>query len=182
MSLRMRAIARPYARALFEVTQAQRQTDKVRKELEQVRDAVSGSQDFRRFLASPVVADSDRKAVVSQVARRMMLSKITTNFLLLLSDKRRLNALEDIVVLFAEEADRAEGVVRAEAFAPVKLSAVQVSRLRAALEEMTGRKVVVEDNVDATLMGGLLVRIDGQIYDTTVKSQLAALRQQVLRI
>lgn len=182
MSLRMRAIARPYARALFEVTQAQRQTDAVRKELEQVLAAVTGSQDFRRFLASPVVADSDRKAVVGQVARRMMLSKLTTNFLLLLSDKRRLNALEEIVLLFGEEADRADGVVRAEAFAPVKLSAVQVSRLRSALEEMTGRKVVVQDSVDATLMGGLLVRIDGRIYDTTVKSQLAALRQQVLRI
>lgn len=182
MSLRLRAIARPYARAFFEVTEAQRVTDQVRKELEQVRELVAGSQDFRRFLATPVVTDSDRKAVVAKVAQRAGLSKLTTNFLLLLSDKRRLNALEEIVKLFHAEADRAAGVVRAEAFAPVKLSAVQVSRLRAALEEMTGRTVVVDAAVDASLMGGLLVRINGEVYDTTVKSQLAALRQQVLRI
>lgn len=182
MSLRLRAVARPYARALFDVTQAQGVTAAARQELDKVRDAVVGSQDFRRFLASPVVAQSDRKTVIRQVAKRLGLSALVTNFLLLLSDKRRLNALEEIVALFNAEADRAEGVVRAEAFAPVKLSAVQVGRLRSALEEMTGRKVVVEDNVDATLMGGLLVKIDGHIYDNTVKSQLEAVRQQVLRI
>lgn len=182
MSLRLRAVARPYARALFDVTQAQRVTEQARKELEQVRDTISGSQDFRRFIASPVVKDSDRSAVIREVAKRMSLSKLVTNFLLLLSDKRRLNALEQIITLFNAEADRAAGVVRAEAFAPVKLSAVQVSRLRTALEEMTGRKVVVEDSVDATLMGGLLVKINGEVYDSTVKSQLGALRQQVLRI
>lgn len=182
MSLRLRAVARPYARALFEVTEAQGVTDQARKELAAIREAVAGSTDFRRFLSTPVVQDSARKTVITAVAERMGLSKLVTNFLLLLSDKHRLNAIEEIEELFAAEADRAAGVVRAEAYAPVKLSAVQVSRLRAALEEMTGRKVVVADSVDASLMGGLLVKINGEVYDSTVKSQLAALRQQVLRI
>ena len=182
MSLRMYSIARPYARALFEITEATKSTDAVRKDLEAVLEAVKGSQDFRRFLASPVVADSDRKAVVAAVAQKLGVSKLTANFLQLLADKRRLNVVEEIVELFEREADDAAGVLRAEAFAPVKLSAIQVNRLRAALEEMSGRKVVVADAVDATLMGGLVVRMNGQIFDTTVKSQLEAIRQKVLRI
>lgn len=182
MSLRMHAIARPYARALFEITESKKSTEAVRKDLESLLGAVQGSSDFRRFLASPVVKDSDRKAVVAAVAQKLGVSKLTANFLQLLADKRRLNVIEEIVELFNREADAAAGVLRAEAFAPVKLSALQVNRLRTALEEMTGRKVVVADAVDPSLMGGLVVRMNGQIFDTTVKSQLDAIKQKVLRI
>lgn len=182
MSLRMHAIARPYARALFEITAAKKSTEAVRKDLGALLELVQGSQDFRRFIASPIVNDRDRKAVVATVASRLGLTALTSNFLQLLADKRRLNVIEEIVELFNREADAAAGILRAEAFAPVKLSALQVNRLRGVLEEMSGSKVVVSDTVDPTLMGGLLVRMNGQVYDTTVKSQLEVLKQQVLRI
>lgn len=182
MSLQLRSVARPYARAIFDIAQAQKNLSTVRQELEKVGELIEASSDFRRFVASPVVSSDERRAVIGEVAKRLRLSKTVTNFLSLLADKHRLNALPQIVDLFEEEADRAEGVLRAEAYAPVKLSAVQMDRLRAALEEMTGNKVVVKGHVDASLMGGLLVKVDGEVYDNTVKSQLAALRQQVLRI
>lgn len=182
MSLQLRAIARPYARAMFDIAQAQKNLSSTRKELEKIGEVIESSSDFRRFVASPVVTPEERRAVVREIATRLGLSKINTNFLLLLADKHRLAALPQIVELFEEEADRAEGIFRAEAYAPVKLSAVQIDRLRAALEEMTGKKVVVKGHVDASLMGGLLVKVNGEVYDNTVKSQLNALRQQVLRI
>lgn len=182
MSLQLRSIARPYARAIFQIAESQRNLPTTRKELEQVGELIDASADFQRFVSSPVVLGDERRAVVREIAKSMNLSKLITNFMLLLADKHRLNALPQIVSLFEEEADRAEGVLRAEAYAPVKLSAVQLERLRAALEEMTGKNIVVIGHVDASLMGGLLVKVNGEVYDSTVKRQLSALRQQVLRI
>lgn len=182
MSLQLRSVARPYARAMFDIAQAQNSLSSTRKELEKVGDLIDASSDFQRFVASPVVTADERRAVVAEIAKRLQLSKTVTNFLSLLADKHRLAALTQIVELFEEEADRAEGIFRAEAYAPVKLSAVQIDRLRAALEEMTGKKIVVKGHVDASLMGGLLVKVNGEVYDNTVKSQLTALRQHVLRI
>lgn len=182
MSLQLRSIARPYARAIFQIAESQRSIPATRKELQKVGSLFDNSADFQRFVSSPVVTSDERRNVVQEIAKSASLSKLITNFLLLLADKRRLNALLQIVSLFEEEADRADGVLRAEAYAPVKLSAVQLDRLRTALEEMTGKDIVVVGHVDASLMGGLLVKVDGEVYDSTVKRQLSALRQQVLRI
>lgn len=182
MSLQLRSIARPYARAIFEIAESQRSIPATRKELEKVGDLIDASADFQRFVSSPVVTSEERRKVVQEIAKGANLSKLITNFMLLLADKHRLNTLPQIVSLFQEEADRAEGVLRAEAYAPVKLSAVQLNRLRTTLEEMTGQDIVVVGHVDASLMGGLLVKVNGEVYDSTVKSQLSAFRQQVLRI
>lgn len=182
MSLQLRSVARPYARAIFKIAEAQRNLPSTRKELEQMRTLIDTSEDFQRFVSSPVVSGDERAAVVREIAKSLRLSKLVTNFMLLLAEKHRLNALSQIVDLFEEEADEAEGVCRADAYAPVKLSAVQLDRLRAALEEMTGKNIVVNGHVDASLMGGLLVKVNGEVYDNTVQRQLSALRQQVLRI
>lgn len=174
--------ARPYAQALLEVASAQRATSRVRDELAKVAGWISESSEFREFLRSPVIEEDERKAVVRDLCQRALFSKLTTNFLLLLGQKKRLRILEDIISAFGRLADEADGVMRAHAYAPLKLSAVQVSRLRAALEEMTGKKVVVEDAVDDSLMGGLVVKLGGRVYDSSVKTQLAVLKENVLRI
>ena len=176
------AVARPYARAMFEVASAQGSVDQVRKDLAAFAGVVRESDELRRVLASPVTSDAARRGVVAEVARKLLMQKLSTNFLLLLADKRRLALLLTIVEQFELEADTAAGVVRAEAVAAVKLSAIQVNKLRTQLESMTGRKVVVTDSVDDSLMGGLVVKLEGRIYDTSVKSQILALRDNVLRI
>lgn len=182
MSLQLRSVARPYARAIFQIAEAQRSISATRKELLGVSELFEASVDFQRFVSSPVVSSDERRAVVQEITKSMRLSKLITSFMLLLAEKHRLNALPQIVALFEEEADRAADVLQAEAYAPVKLSAVQLDRLRTALEEMTGKDIVVTGHVDASLMGGLLVKVNGEVYDSTVKSQLSGLRQQVLRI
>ncbi len=182
MSIQLRAIARPYARALFEIADAQKSVASIRGDLEKLRELIAKSQDFERFLGSPVVSNEEQTAVIQKIAQRLGLSALVTNFMRLLADKHRLIALDTIIDLFEEEADNSEGIWRAEAYAPVKLSGIQLSRLRAALESMTGQKIVVKDYVDESLIGGLLIKVNGQVYDNTIKTQLDALRQQVLRI
>lgn len=182
MTVRNEAIARPWAKALYEVAEAQKATDKVTRDLESLAALVNESEDLRRFFANPIISEEDRLKVVSALADKLSASKVTKNFLQLLAEKRRLSALIDIVRAFRARADRAAGLVRAEAWAPVKLSPVQISRLKGALEEMLGQKVEVEGAVDASLMGGLVVKVEGRVYDNSVKTQLAAMRQNVLRI
>src|SRR5690625_6664055 len=94
MSLQLRSVARPYARAMFDIAQAQKNLSSTRKELEKIGEVIEASSDFRRFVASPVVTQEERRAVVGEIAKRLDLSKIVTNFLLLLADKHRLRSEE----------------------------------------------------------------------------------------
>lgn len=175
-------IAAPYAKAFFEIAQSSRSADKVRKELDQISKWISDSDDFANFLASPIVGIAERKEILNSLAKRALFSPLTTNFLMLLADKRRLSALPAVIELFSNHMDVEAGILRASVKAAKDLSAVQVNRLRAALQEMTGKKVEVETSVDDSLLGGLVVKMEGKVYDNSVKTHLATLRENVRRV
>lgn len=175
-------IAAPYARAFFEIASASQSTDKVRKELEQVAGWISDSREFSDFLSNPAIGVAERREVLSSLSKRALFSPLTTNLLLLLADKRRLAVLPDIIEQFGHFVDAEAGVVRASVKAAKELSAVQVNRLRAALQEMSGKKVEVSTSVDDSLLGGLVVKMEGKVYDNSVKTHLATLRENVRRI
>ncbi len=178
----VRQIAKPWARALLEVAQADNSVERIRRELTGFAEMIDKAPELERVLTNPAVDESAKKNIVADLGRRRVLSKLTANFLQLLGDKGRLGALREIAEAFGEEADALSGTVRAAAVSTIPLSALHVSRLRAALEQMTGRKVVVENEVDDSLLGGLVVKLEGKVYDGSIKSQLASIRERILRV
>lgn len=174
--------ADPYAQALLEAARANRTESKTRKELEQVHEWIQSSEDFVSFLENPSIGIDERKAVVSALAKRALFSGLTTNFLQLLADKRRLAIVEAIIIRFTELLDEADGIVRAEVISAKELSAVQVNRVKSALKRMTGKKVEISTAVDDSLIGGLVVKMEGKIYDNSVKNHLSTLRENVRRL
>jgi F-type H+-transporting ATPase subunit delta len=150
--------------------------------MEQVLRWIESSDEFSEFLSNPVIGIDERKEVINSLSKRALFSPLSTNFLLLLADKRRLSILDQIVERFIELLDKDAGILRASVHSAKDLSAVQVNRLRAALQEMTGKKVEVSTAVDDSLIGGLVVKMEGKVYDDSVKAHLATLRENVRRL
>ena len=72
------------------------------------------------------------------------------------------------------------GGARAQVFSTTELGAVQLARIKDALQKSTGKKVVVESIVDPTLLGGLRIQVEGKVLDSTLLLQLEALRGLIL--
>ena len=87
--------------------------------------------------------------------------------------------LDAIATLYAQLWNAARGVLPAEATSAVPLSEEQLASVQRALGRATGRDVELSTAVDAALLGGLLVRVGGQVYDGTVRGRLRALRERL---
>ena len=74
-------------------------------------------------------------------------------------------------------ADR--GIAQAEVTSAVPLSGQQLERLRAKLEEISGKKIQLQPKVDPSVLGGLRVSLEGKLLDGTVKGRLDDLRRKV---
>ena len=99
--------------------------------------------------------------------------------LLLLAERDRLELVPDLVQVFHARVMEHQNVVSAEVTTSAPLSADRVSQLQQRLAAATGRTVTVTTTVDPGLIGGMVTRIGSTVYDGSVATQLATLRQRL---
>ncbi len=173
-------VATPYAMALLSVAVEQGSIRSVREQLDKVVGLIGESDDLRIVFSNPTVSETERMAVVDVLSTRLGLSRTSRNFLMLLAEKRRLGLLPDIAQVFGQLADAQVGVVRARVLSSASLNVTQATRLKNTLAEMTGKTVVVTNDVDPDLIGGMRVEVGGKVYDTSVATQLRKIREAIL--
>ena len=174
-----RASAARYAKALFDVAIAESTPEQAEKELAAFSDLVRGHDDLRHALVSPAIPAARKKAVVAQLLDRQQLSGPVRKLLLLLAERDRLELLQDLVAVFHERVMEHLKVVQAEVTTAAPLPAGQAEQLQQRLGSVIGRTVTLTAKVDPALIGGMVTRIGSTVYDGSVATQLAALRQRL---
>lgn len=175
------AVATPYALALLDLSTDRNELLVVRKQLDKVVQLTSESKELAMAFSNPTITVEERKAVVTSLATATSLTTTTRHFLLVLAEKGRLAVLSDIAETFGRLADERTGVARAEVVSSAPLDAGQEVRLKAKLRTLTGKDVELSNKVDASLIGGLRVHVGGQVFDTSVATQLRKLREAILQ-
>jgi len=84
-----------------------------------------------------------------------------------------------IDVVFRALVDRRRGVTRATVQSAAPLAPEMLEELKGVFGAMTGKQVIAEVAVDPTLLAGVIVETEGRVYDGSLRTQLAKLRQQM---
>jgi F-type H+-transporting ATPase subunit delta len=168
-------LAGRYATALFELARDEKQLEAVGTSLATLRETLRDSEDFRELTSSPVISRDQATGAVAATASAMRLDPITTNFLGVLAQNRRLGQLGAIIRTFNMLASGHRGETTAEVTSAHPLSDDQVQALRQNLRTRIGRDVAVDLNVDPTILGGLVVKIGSQMIDGSIRTKLNTL-------
>lgn len=174
------SIARRYAKALLEIGVAQRNFDALNRELERVAALYHDSKELSEVLANPVFPLARRQGVVEELVRRLALSKVIRNFLLLLLDRGRIAYLPSIAREHRALVDLQAGRLRARVTVAKALGPQLEARIKATLEKKTGRAVLLETREDPSIIGGVVTQVGDLVYDGSVRTQLQTLREQLL--
>jgi F-type H+-transporting ATPase subunit delta len=175
----IRSSAARYGKALFDVATAESTPEDVERDLVAFAEVVKGHAELQRTLVNPAVPLTGKRAIVQQVLDRLQPAAPVRKLLLLLAERDRLELLPDLVDVFQERVLEHRKVVKAEVTTAAPLSADRLAHLQQRLTAATGRKVDVTTKVDPSLIGGMVTRIGTTVYDGSVATQLAALRQRL---
>ena len=176
------ALANRYAQALVEVVIKPGTVTTpaaVTAELGAFLAAFRTSPDLRSVLLSPAIAPGKKKSLIAALGSRLGVTRITQNFLYVVADHRRLSLLGEMLAAFEALLDERSGAVRADITTAQPAAAEDQNVLTARLNQKTGRSVRSRFSVDASLLGGVVVRIGSTIYDGSVKGRLAALERRL---
>jgi F-type H+-transporting ATPase subunit delta len=132
-------------------------------------------------LTNPAFGVDTRKRILIQVTRSQQISPLTVHFLSLLLDRDRLVHLPNIVSRYRRLLNEAKGRVEAKIVGASTLEPAMFEQLRRQLGAISGKEVVLEQSIDPSLVGGLLVDMEGIVYDGSVRTQLEKMKQRIAR-
>ncbi|MEO1151015.1 MAG: F0F1 ATP synthase subunit delta [Pseudomonadota bacterium] len=169
-------IADRYAAAFFDLAQEHSALDAAEKDLGALKATIQGSPELLGFIKSPVYSYEDQKKAITALADKASFAPLTANFLKLIARNQRLFALPDIITAFEHALARHRGEVSAEATTAVSLSDEQTRRLRQEIETLVGQAVNLQTKVDASLLGGMVVKVGSKMIDSSLKTKLNRLQ------
>jgi F-type H+-transporting ATPase subunit delta len=175
-------IASRYATAVFELAKEQGNLDGLGTDIDALNGALSESEDFRSLISSPVYSRDELSSAASAVAKKMGLSGTMTNTLALMSEKRRLFVLPQLLGELSRLLADERGEVTAEVTAAKALTAEQEKKLAETLKARVGKDVNINMSVDESLIGGLIVKVGSRMIDTSIRSKLAALQNTMKEV
>jgi F-type H+-transporting ATPase subunit delta len=174
------AVAKSYAKALFELARERRQTEQIGGELERAAAVVAAEPTLGGVLGRPWISPADKRAVASEIGERLQLSPLGRDFLALVAAQGRADHLEAIAHAYRDLLDDEQGRVRARVRAAIALTDGDRAALSARLSRaLGGKQVLIEDVHDQNLLGGFVAEIGSLIVDGSLNGQLSRLRERL---
>ena len=171
-------LSRRYGKALFELALEQKREDTTEQEIGQFLETYTNSP-LQTVLNNPAFDLDSRRAILLEVTKSLQLSTLSVHFLSILLERDRLTYLSDIVTYYRSLLNAARGRVEAKVTGAAPLDAVLLERLRKALEAISGKEVVLHEETEPELLGGVMVELEGTIYDGSVRMQLQKMKQRI---
>jgi F-type H+-transporting ATPase subunit delta len=169
-------LAARYAVALYDLADEHGALDAVAADLKSLQNMMNDSDDFRRFVKSPVLSRAEQAKAVKAIAEKAQLAPLTQKFLGLTAAHRRLFALSSIIAAFLALLATRRGEVTADVTSAIALNDTQMSAIAAALKQTVGRTVALTSKIDPSILGGLIVRVGSRMVDSSIKSKLQRLQ------
>jgi F-type H+-transporting ATPase subunit delta len=165
-----------YAQAILAVASAESNAAQIEDEIYRFSQVLQSSEELKSTLSDASIPSTRRQQIVED----LLDGQVTQTTVALVSMVvaagmgSDIKAIADKVVgLGAESRDKAV----AEVYSVVDLSSDQQQRLAAALKSATGKDVEMKVIIDESVMGGLLVQIEDEVIDGTVRTRLKQLRE-----
>lgn len=172
-------LAQRYATALFDLAGDEGSLDQVASDLSGFVRLMDESADLKRLVESPVLGREEQGRAVLAVAEQAGLAPLTTRFLGLLAQHRRLFALPGIAKAFNAMLAAHKGEVAAEVVSAVPLGEDELATLKQSIASYVGQAVTVETRVDPALLGGVVVRVGSRMLDASLRTKLQQLEQSL---
>ncbi len=176
------ALAKVYAKSLFEVAQqhgGQENAESILAELEDIVELARSNRAFSELLASRLIDSGKRDASLERMFAGKV-SDITLKFLRQLNRKGRLANLSQIAVAMDALVQDQFGRIEVDVFTATPISTGELESVRAQLSASLGKDVIMHPYTDSSMLGGIKLRMGDQLIDASIQAQLRKMRDGLL--
>ena len=171
-----RASAKRYARAMFELGSQRGQVDQLGDDLRMAEQALQNEQ-LRAFLEHAKVPLSRKSQAIEEVLQGA--DPLIRNLLSLLVSRGLVDLVPEVEREYQQLLDELRGRERVQVYAAVPLHDSEKGRINRFLADLIKREVVLDSQVDPSILGGLIIKIGDRLVDGSTRTRLETLGKQL---
>ena len=177
----MTETAKMYGGSLYDLAAEEGLETRILGALDEVQQLLKQNPDYLRLLSPPSIPKKERCGLLDE-ALRGQVHLYVLNFLKILCEKGTLRELSGCARAYRIRYNQAHGILEATAISAIPLTEPQRAALHAKLESLTGKTIDLKTKVDAKVLGGIRLDIEGTELDGTVQNRLASLRRDIAAV
>lgn len=177
--MRQTILARRYAKALFSLGKQDDKYKTYSEALSAIGALYAEVPEVGDSLTNPLYPLEARKKVMASIAKAVQGDTILTAFLDLLVERQRADILPDIVHEMQVMVDHAQNISHGTVVSAIALDKDLQEKIQATLEKITGNKVILEAQVDPSIIGGIIAKVGDLVVDGSIRTQLNGLKESI---
>ena len=166
-------LARPYAKAAFDLAEADGATGNWNDMLV-LASAMVAEESIQNLLYSPEISNSQLVKILSDTAGEAFNGRFR-DYLSVVAENKRLPLLSEITDLYQRLREEADKLLRVKVVSAFELEEDQAARMKDALARRFEREILLESEVDSSVIGGAVVYAGGQVIDGSLRDRLTKL-------
>ena len=167
-----------YGKALFEAASDVNKVEIILEEMKEISAIFQKEPDFNEFFNTPVISGPEKKKVIEKVFAGRV-SAETYNFLLILINKRRTASFNRIIKEYQNLVDRSLGISLGTILSVEPLTDIQLNSFEEKTGNLLKKNVKLANKVDASILGGVKIFIEGKVIDASIRKQLQDLEGRI---
>lgn len=173
------SVAEKYSNAMLSIAVEQNSLEQVETELLYVGQVLLEQKELKAFLEAPMVDKEEKKSLLKRIFGDAI-GKMPLQFLFVMVDRGREDVIETAIKIFVTQARIRRGIVEANVTVASDIYPQTEEKLKAKLEGLTGKKVILNIRKKPSIVAGMIIQIGDKRIDASITRNLEELRK-VLR-
>lgn len=174
-----KASTRRYSQAVFQIALEKDELEAWQSDLEKIA-MLGQDEEITNYLENPKFHFSDKAKLLNEQLGDI--NPLALNLVFLLVVKGGITMVGEIAEEYRRLVDSYHGIEEARVTTAVPLDDDEKVKLAERLGNLVGKKVVLESEVDSSVVGGIIARIEGKLFDGSTRGQLQALKREISRV
>lgn len=174
-------IANRYAEALFQIGEEENKTDNLYNELKEVSSLMNTNKDLNNVMKSPLVSKKEKIQLIDTLFAGKVDNDLK-NFLKILIEKGRITSINAIGETYKELLNEKNNILEGYVISAVPMNDEKIKELETELSKKYNKNVTLENKVDESILGGVLVRLGNTQIDGSVKTRLDNIKDQLAQV
>ncbi|MBO7334744.1 MAG: ATP synthase F1 subunit delta [Lachnospiraceae bacterium] len=174
----MTEYARVYGGSLYDLAAEEQLTAVILEEMTAIKGIFRENPDYLKLLSEPSISKDERIKLIEDAFGNQV-QRYLVSFLKLLCEKGILREYEGCTEEFTKRYNEDNNIAEAVVTSAVKLSDSQLDALKSKLENTVGKRVSIINKIDASVLAGLKVELEGKQFDGTVQGRLTDISKKI---
>jgi F-type H+-transporting ATPase subunit delta len=173
-------VAKRYAKALVALAEEQGRLTETGDQLKRLAQLIDDTPELKSLLYNPAISQHFKEDLLTDLTQRLRIGPMEANFTRLLLEKGRLPHMPQIIELYEVLAEEAQNRLRVRVKTVIPLTPDLAAEVRRRFAQFTSKDIIIDQEIDPTLIGGIIAQMGSLILDGSIRNELLRLKTELV--